>query len=515
MTRFSLFFLVFAAPFFVGCPGFQESTQPIFITGDIERDAFLYKVTDPQQPDPDLFQPIKRVFVGSSTEMPAGHYYIANECSGHAFEHTASAPTKIVMSKVQLIRENAAQPTDAPDEPLLLECTDPIDGSITRWTDKASFAVFPGDASFALTRQKFTVTSPIETSKTHEIILNSALLDGGANAPKDKYFILPETESSLPDSAKEPDSFVVSANAGKRIWLPPGNFWVEVNGTKRKFEMLPNTNTVISTGALRIDVPPAFSPEDRARKGGQPIFAFINDGVLFNLANDYLLLPGEYDINIEGSDMRRHVVIEPGKRTVIPTRVAQINVPSCPQGISCRNVSRITIHKEQRPFALMHVETGVPFVIFDEPYEYGVDGTRGVFRALAAGHQTLRPETLARIKIRWDVRPAAARTRTDLVRIESRGAPNFGRSLDLLFSKPDEIYVPAGQYALTYFVGDPSLDRPKTRVDITAPEGSTQTVVVPLYMESKQNQEDLEAEKKKAEEAASGKMPTSLSPIQR
>jgi hypothetical protein len=501
--------ILFFSPLLSGCPGFQEPTQTLIITGEIQRDAFLYKVPNPQQPDPDLFIPIKRVFVGSSIELPAGNYYVATECSGYAFQHKLDNPTKIPMSKVHLARKGQGDNPDDPEEPLLLECSDPIDGSTTRWTDLANIAVFPGDTTFSLTKKKFSVSSPLDNPQTHEIVLSSILLQGGEESPKDKYFIFPA------DDEASKDSYVVSSTAGKRIWLPAGIFSVEVNGTRRKFEVSANSENIVLAGTLRIDVPPAFSADERAKAGGQPVFAFINEGVLFNLATDYILLPGEYDVSIEGSDVRKHVVIEPNKKAIVPTRVAMITHPPCPQGTTCRNPPRVSIHKDQRPFPLALVDTGIPFVVFDEPYEYAVDETRGLFRALNAATTTVKPESLARIKIQWNIRPATGKTRTDLVRLESRGAPNFGRTLDLLFSKPEEIFVPAGHYALTYFVGDPSVDRLKTRVDITATEGSTQTVVVPLYIESKQKVELQEAEKLKAEQSTEGKMPHTLAPVQR
>ncbi len=511
MNRIALCACFLGISFLTGCPGFKPPTQVVVITGDIQRDVFLYRVPNPQQPDPDSFQPVKRVFVGSSIELPAGHYFIATECSGYAFQHKADSPTKIVMSKVNLVRKGQGDTPEDPEEPLLLECSDPVDAQLTRWTNRSSIAVFPGETTFSLTQKSFTVTSPADLPKTHEIPLVSIVLEGGELAPKDKYFILPET--SEPSEAKK-SAYVVSASAGKRIWLPPGIFSVEVNGTRKKFEVTAEGTNKIEAGTIRIDVPAAFSAEERAKAGGQPVFAFINEGVLFNLANDYLLLPGQYDVSIEGSDIRKHITIEPNKKTVVTTRIAQIDAPPCPSGATCRNPSRITLHKEQRPFSLLYVDPGVPFVVFDEPYEYGVDGTRGIFRTLPTGNTNLKREKLARIKIQWEVHTATGRVRTDLARIESRGAPNFGRSLDLLFSKPDEIYIPAGHYALTYFVGDPSLDRPKTKFDLIANEGTTQSIVIPLYMESKQNKENVESEKRKAEETAAGKMPTSLTPIQ-
>ena len=137
----------------------------------------------------------------------------------------------------------------------------------------------------------------------------------------------------------------------------------------------------------------------------------------------------------------------------------------------------------------MTVETKLPFLLLEGTYEYGVEGLRGIKRNLQRRSESVAGDPLARVKIKWDVRQAQGRYRTDLVRIESRGSNVFGRSLDLLFHKPEEVYVPAGHYDLTYFLGDPLGDRNKTKVSLVLESGQTREVVVPIYLE-KSNKSD-------------------------
>jgi hypothetical protein len=497
-------------PLLLGCPASRNSNQIVVITGEIQRDAFIYKVPNPNEPDPDSFIPLQKLQVGKSVELPPGNYFVATECSGFSFKHGKDSPTKIVMSKVLLSRQPSPENPDDPEEPLLLECTDPVDGQYSRWTDRTQFAVFPGSTSFSLTKKLFSVTSSTNESQVHILPLAPVMVSGGPNSPKDKYFVLPEQKAS------PADSFVISAPAGKRVWVPPGTFVIEINGTRRKVTVEKDIENEILAGTLRIEMPSAFSPASRANAGGQPVFAYIDDGVLFNLNTDYLLMPGEYTLNIEGSEIKRTVMIEPHKSSLLQTRVAQIDAPPCPTGMTCRTPQKITVHREKRPFSMLYVNPGVPFLVFDDVYEYGVDGTRGVFRSLPLGTTTLRKEKLARLKIEWEILPASGKVRTDLVRVEAKGDPNFGRSLDLLFSKPDEIYLPPGNYALTYFVGDPSNERPKTRIDLHLAEGETHKTTVPLYVDhSAKAKFDLEDQVQKPKTTGQEETPSVLTPIQR
>jgi hypothetical protein len=221
------------------------------------------------------------------------------------------------------------------------------------------------------------------------------------------------------------------------------------------------------------------------------VFVYIDTGALLNMNTDYLVFPGSYTVSIEGSEVQDVFQVESGKETVIKTFAARVDVPDCPDTEKgCRNAPRITIHREQKPYALMTVEPRLPFLLLEGNYEYGVEGLRGIKRSLSKRSGSLAGEPLARVRFKWDVRPAQGRFRTDLVRIESRGQNTFGRSLDLLFHKPDEVYVPAGNYDLTYFVGDPLAERSKSRQSLLLEPGQTREALIPIYVEKVSRSDD-------------------------
>jgi hypothetical protein len=73
--------------------------------------------------------------------------------------------------------------------------------------------------------------------------------------------------------------------------VPPGEFTIEINGSRRKIKVENGVQNEVFAGTFRISMPPAFSPEARAEAGGQPVFAYIDEGVLFNLNTVYPDLP--------------------------------------------------------------------------------------------------------------------------------------------------------------------------------------------------------------------------------
>lgn len=466
------------------------------------------------------YSPLLRVSTGSQVMLEPGRYFIANACSGYAFEHLATKPSTIHLGRLELVLQEpmvelplakadkqGAQGTPSPDslnlQPLVAEatpaagakappvtpsespvesdivhtqCIDPVDGQLSEWRSQTAFDILPGETQLLVGGRALNLKNPIDRSELFRVALSPVRVRAPESGAPPRYFASPE------ESAGRAEGNVISVSAGSTLWLLPGNYHLEVNGTRRKVKVDKTKSTDLSLGVLRIEMPLDFPLEARLRGGGQPIFAYIGGGVLFNLNTDYLVFPGDYLVSIEGSEVRENYLVEEDKRTVVQTLGAQIDVPQCPAKFkSCKSSPKVTIHKDQHPYPLMIASSGMPFLVLDGKYEYGVEGTRGVLRDLSPARKEVHKETLGRLKLVWEVKQIATRARTDLVRIETRGLTTFGRSLDLLFNKPDEVYLPAGQYQLTYFIGDPQQERTKSKIDFSLNPGETREVIVPIY----------------------------------
>lgn len=476
-----------------------------------------------------VLSPVGLIRGGDTIPLEAGDYLVANECSGYEFKSTGEKPIKIPVRRLKLILHGesvlaaspetvspeVAQPsttladtpvpaTDQKPEEKKPEdkkseefaaadkavvhttCVDPLDQQRNQWTHRREFDILPGTTEMRIGGRLVKFENHGETSDPlsldlYPVVVNSPFPDIHA-----RFYLTPEEKDVKSDVA------VIGLEANSPAWLLPGSYSLEVNGTRRNLVVEQGARTDISVGVLRIDMPAHFPLEERLKAGGQPVFVYLDTGALLNLDTDYLVFPGSYVVSIEGSEVQDKFVVEAGQKTVIRTFAARVDAPDCPETVkSCKSAPRVTIHREQKPYALMIVEPRLPFLLLEGNYEYGVEGLRGIKKSLQRRGDAPAGEPLARVRLKWDVRPAQGRIRTDLVRIESRGQSTFGRSLDLLFHKPEEIYVPAGQYDLTYFVGDPLLDRTKSRQSLYLEPGQTREVVVPLYVEKASRSDDV------------------------
>lgn len=516
IINLNLINLFATALLFTSCTGLTGRIlrRPFVLEGPQGASAIVYSINDASKKDTRSYLPHSRVAANESIELELGLYYIANDCSGFVFQHKGDG-TKIPLShfKINSAVDNSLIDSSGKKSVLInTQCHDPLDGHTLQWEDRQEFLLLPGSPQLIVGGRGVTVKTSSKNREEITLKLSEISVEGENPEGDLRFFVTPENVA-----AGEITS-VVSVPLGKRLWIVPGDYSIEINGTTQIISVAKDVRRDVVLGALRIDSPKGFPMQERQNAGGGPIFAYINSGVLFNLNTDYLVFPGRYKVSLEGSDVSRLVEVSEKKVTLVKTLGAQINSPTCgPKYKSCKRPPRVTIHKERKPFALMHVDTDIPFLVLDDKYEFGVEGTRGLVKELNAQENGVHKETLARVKFNWEARPSEKHARTDMVRFETTGNPLFGKTLDMLFSKPEELYLPNGHYVLSYYVGELGSDRQKVRSEMTLQPGETREVTVPVYMDkakgaAAESAADVSARTQKAK---GDDLPSSLSPLKR
>lgn len=503
--------------FFAGCTAqLVRSTAPVTLVGEygFEFNLFRLHQTEVGATGANV-EPTGLVRSGEPFELPAGVYYVANLCSQYRFSHDGKNPTEIPLGHFEV--RFGARRAGSHDDQTLVECISQLTQQVSTWTNRSDFLVLPGETTFLIGKRPFKVFSAAGTANPAAVDLAPVIVFADKFPPKktQTYSITPEATDS------QQSVEVLTGEVGRRTWLLPGSYQLEVNGSQRSVTVESGLQTEVLVGLLRIETPLQLESIPTGY-GREAFFVFMGMGVLLNLDTDYYLFPGEYKMNIQGSNLEKSVTILPNEKSVVTTRVARVDLPPCPlpEG-DCGTPPTLTIHREQQPFPLMSVEPGSLFLVFDEEYEYGVAGLRGVLRRLPGTPNKFTTETLGVVNLKWELkkpkdRHVSGRVRTDLVRFEGVGTANFGKSLDLLFSKPSFLYAPPGTYHLSYFVGDPSQERKKTKIPFTTKSGGTQDLVIPLYAErSSKNKQNLAISPRSEKGKARETLPTKLNPIRR
>ncbi len=468
--------------FVLGCQKISshEEKQTFIFLGLPQKDVILYQIKK-EEHKKNIYFPIMKITTNTKITLPKGEYLLANDCSSYAFQNDGEQEQKIVLSRVRLSFANKKTPHEFQHKPhdhvFNSFCYDPIDGKEHWHTNRADFDILPGKNTLSISGREMSVEFEKSVFADKVISLWPLTLSSPLNTDSSKFFSLPL------DLGTKEKKFVISAPVNGTVWLQNGKYQIEVNGSSQILNINESLPQTVQLGVIRISSPQHFPNEARMRAGGQPIFAYINEKVLFRLNTDYPVFPGKYRVTLEGTEIEKNITVGQNEVNEIKTRGAMVLSPSCQKNQEkCRPTTNITIHTSKMPFVLMNVVSNMPFLVFDQKYEYGIEGIKGIFKNLNTSENFLKIDKLGRVKIKWETRyTSSSNTKTDFVRFEAKGSNVFGKSIDLIYFKPDEIFLPEGEYWLSYFVGDQTLILPKTKSEVIVVGGSTKEVSVPLY----------------------------------
>ena len=456
--------------------------QFLFFEGLNNKEALLSKIITTKLGKKSIV-PLERIFTNTKIQLPAGNYLLSNECSSYEFTHESNSPSRIVLSHLQLQLLSTVPPLEEiHDENQVVEslCYNILNQKEYTYHNKVQFDILPGKNNFFISGKNLTFDIQPELFQNLSLNLNSLSLLSSSLTPDSPHFFVTQI-----DSLKSKKKIVISAPINGKIWLFPGKYLVEVNGTKKNIVLDNKTETKVQLGLLKVTSPKQFPFEKRMQSGGQPISAFIDDKVLIRLNTAYPVFSGKYRVNLEGSELDKEIIVQENLMTDVKTFGAQINAPSCNAKIaSCFNPLRITIHENKQPFILMVVPVNEPFLVFDKnDYQYGVEGVKGVFKSLPTSSDSVKSDTLGLVNIKWEIRYTSSNNTTDFVRFESKSPNLYGKSVDLSFFRPSEVYLPEGDYWFTYYVGDATNQNiPKIRTEVNLSNGNIKDITVPVYV---------------------------------
>ncbi len=423
---------------------------------------------------------MERVYTNTKIILPRGRYLLSNECSSYEFTQEGHTSKRIFLSHLQLdLLGNKPSKDEIQDDNQVIQslCYNVLNQKEYSNKNKVQFDILPGKNSIFLSGKSLEFNIKPETFENFSYsLVPLSLLSSPFDGESPHFFVVSQTEKK---------KIVTSAPINGKIWLFPGQYLVEVNGTKKIVNLKNKIDHTLQLGMLKVAAPKNFPFEKRMQLGGQPISAFIDDKVLIRLNVTYPIFPGKYMVNLEGSDLDKEIEIEENLLSVVKTLGSQIDAPNCKLKLThCTAPSRITIHEDKQPFILMMVPVGQPFLVFEgNNYQYGVEGIKGIFKSLPTSNESVKSETLGLVNIKWEVRYTSSNNSTDFVRFESKSSSLFGKSVDLSFFKPPAVYLPEGDYWLTYFVGDASSQNvPKTRTEVSLFNGSVKDMTVPLFV---------------------------------
>ncbi len=308
-------------------------------------------------------------------------------------------------------------------------------------------------------------------------LLSALKVDAPSDAAADlKYFVSPTTDLV---SVTEHQSF------GHWMYLLPGNYEVEVNGTKMKVSLAEGERRIIKPAFLKVTTNEKVDLDLSSQIRGTPLFVEVNDGHWFNLNEQYAVLPGSTRLRLSGSNQPLAIELKEGEILDLRARSVRVDQGCSPWEWNCLGDLEVHLYQPGQPFSISKSVTDVPLLFFEQDVQLGVEGSRNIRRRIPKGSSDLEIN-LGYLEI--IPRPVYVKGQiTDLLRVEAQDSELTGVTLDINLERPTRMPLVTGQYQLAQYVMSTATegDRRRSSQAVRITKDQTVTISVQVFISEK------------------------------
>ena len=463
-----VFALSFAALLGLAGCGFSSSHGYLHVSGLAGGFYEIYRV--------DSESPMQLVSEHSGTfnedvKLPAGRYLVLADCSSQPVRVYAGKREKLVAHQINFI------PAMAPgeDDKFSIQCERAEKTRSRQYFSKRFSLSMIGESHDILVGMvplslQFGGSSGEVDIKSH--LLSAIKVESTPETPPDlSYFVSPTTDLV---SVTEKQDF------GKWLFLLPGDYEVEVNGTKMLVSLAEGEKRVITPAFIKVETSPKIDLELSSQIRGTPLFVEVNDGHWFNLNERYAVLPGKTMLRLSGSNQPKEVELEEGEILDLPARSVVVDQGCSPWEWNCLGDLEVRLYQPAQPFPFTTGVTDVPLLFFEPEVFVGVEGSRNIRHRVPRGERDLE------VHIGYlEIIPKPVHIKgqiTDLLRVEAKDPTLSGVTLDIALDRPTRMPLVTGQYQLAQYVMSTGADGDRRRSSQLLRIGRDHTVTLPVQV---------------------------------
>lgn len=294
--------------------------------------------------------------------------------------------------------------------------------------------------------------------------------------PKTMFFVSPSNNLI---SVTENQEF------GHWLYLLPGHYTVEVNGTKKNVLLEDGMNLAINPAFIRISTTEDLNIDLSSNILGSPLSAVLNGNHWLDLNETYPVLPGKGSIKLNNSIGSLPVVFLENQVTHMPAKSITIHSDCPPWDWNCLGQRKVFLYEGNTAYAFAEGITDVPVLYFQDKVWASIQGSRDIrYRISDNNRDTSLNLATVHLKPIHSHRPNQY---TDLVRIEAISKNSKGHTLDLPLEREIDIPLIEGRYYLDQYVSFHSTDyeRRNHRKILRAKQGTAPIVSYKVYVSDK------------------------------
>ncbi len=322
-----------------------------------------------------------------------------------------------------------------------------------------------------------------------KIQLGSVAVIGRGQEREGKYFISPKASRI---------SVTATQNLDRRVFVLPGQYLLELNGTKSEITVNGLEDKIIKIATLRVEAPVNAELDRAFQIRGNPLYIELEDGHWMNFDETYAVLPGLIHFKIHGSESTNEFTLAEEQDLTIKSRSVRVEIDCSPWEWSCLGSRKVYLYRPDQPYPFATGVTDVPILFLDEEVWVTIEGSRDI-RVMVPKQQESTVFRAGKIQLVPEVSNKAGFV-TDLVRIEATGQQMSGTTLDLNLDSNNLLPLIEGRYLLVNYTSSTTTDGMRSKsekwLEITAGKLSKDTFPVLLsekkyqqYMQKKQQSE--------------------------
>ena len=285
---------------------------------------------------------------------------------------------------------------------------------------------------------------------------------------------------------------------GQAEFLLPGNYVLEINGTKMQVSLKEGEERIVKPARLSVTTSHDVDLVEAVKIKGSPWLVEINGGHWLNFNETYPVLPGKILVGISNSTQSIEVELSEGTELELKARSVRVDL-QCPVGErSCLGDKAVSLYRAEEPYPFVESLSNIPIIYLEEAAQIlvGIEGSRDITyelgtkerdKRLAVGFLQLMPRPMYRLS-----------QTTDFLRVETTNEPLAGNTLDINLEKPTLMPLVVGHYTLAHHFSISNLDGERRRLaqNFSIESGKICKLEIPVFF----NEKKYMSWKKKTEE---------------
>ncbi|SME89978.1 hypothetical protein [Pseudobacteriovorax antillogorgiicola] len=412
------------------------------------------------------------------TELLVGTYLILADCSHKMVNISHNDTHELTAHSVKFVPPHETQP----DDKFSVQC-DRFSKTKSRQNirNRYQLNILHGKRDLLVgmvpLRIDFKIMEQPKQPKELSYDLSAIQLNGfDGMKPKTLYFVSP---------ADNLISVTENQEFGHWLYLLPGRYIVEVNGTRREVTLKQGESLRIDPGFVRVSTSHDLNIDLSSNILGTPLYVALNEHHWLDLNETYPVLPGKGTLKLNSSITSVEVDFVANQLVEKKARSVTVESDCPPWDWNCLGRREIFLYEGEKPYAFTEGIADVPILFFETNVWVSIQGSRDIRYQLKDDRTDFRLKIgLIKLTPKHFYR---ASQYTDLARIEAAGLPMIGHTLDLPLDREITVPLVEGKYFLDQYISLYSQDYERRRVrrSIFIEQGKIPEVSYKVYVSEK------------------------------